>query len=286
MEADTTYSRALAARAYAELSRRNAAAADSLRAMATVRRDAGDASDMDVALATLAAGQAANQAAADSMAFTSALLDLQSVMGIATPEVVIVLGDSLIPPVPDEISRADGALLPVAAADAQLEAASLGVRLERRSLFGTPSLVLGVETGDPSGGEPGRLPTVGLALPIPLFNRNRSGVAMAQAEEARARAERSLATVLANAALTRARREYSTARSSIRRDATLIEQANKVAAMSMTAYCEGAASMANVLEAQRVVRDQYLLMVAHITDAWIARAELQVLTLTAPQVTP
>src|SRR5919202_362421 len=64
LDADTTYTRALAALERARLSRRNARDADSLRAMVAARRDAGDASALDVELATVTAGQQANVAAA------------------------------------------------------------------------------------------------------------------------------------------------------------------------------------------------------------------------------
>src|SRR5689334_23484577 len=47
----------------------------------------------------------------------------------------------------------------------------------------------GFETGDPSGSEPGILPTFGLSLPLPLFNRNRGPIAQLEAERQRARAE-------------------------------------------------------------------------------------------------
>src|SRR5213079_1358248 len=67
LDADTTYTRALAVLALAQLSRRTAQDADSLRRMAIARRDAGDASDLDVELATVNAGQHANVAAADSL---------------------------------------------------------------------------------------------------------------------------------------------------------------------------------------------------------------------------
>src|SRR5439155_26305142 len=59
LDADTTYTHALAARALAALSTRTAVAADSLRRMAVARRDAGDVSDLDVELATVNAGQQA-----------------------------------------------------------------------------------------------------------------------------------------------------------------------------------------------------------------------------------
>ena len=42
--------------------------------MTVARRDAGDASDLDVDLATVAAGQQSNTASTDSLTFMSALL--------------------------------------------------------------------------------------------------------------------------------------------------------------------------------------------------------------------
>src|SRR5206468_10247444 len=98
LDADTTYTRSLAARAHAELSRRNARDADSLRRMAAVRRDAGDASDLDVELATVNAGQQANVAAADSLTYVSTQFDLQAVMGIRSDSTVVIPADSLTPP--------------------------------------------------------------------------------------------------------------------------------------------------------------------------------------------
>ena len=99
LDADTTYTRALAAREHLRLSRRNARDADSVRRMAVVRRDAGDASELDVLLATVNAGQAENQAAADSLGYVSMLYDLQTVMGFDSGRVILTPIDSLtLPP--------------------------------------------------------------------------------------------------------------------------------------------------------------------------------------------
>ena len=57
VEVDTTYTRALAADARFRLSRQTARDADSLRRMTVRRRDAGDASELDVDLSTVVAGQ-------------------------------------------------------------------------------------------------------------------------------------------------------------------------------------------------------------------------------------
>jgi cobalt-zinc-cadmium efflux system outer membrane protein len=286
MEADTTYTRALSARAIAQLSARSARDADSLRRMAVTRQQVGDASEMDVALATVSAGQAANKATTDSLAFVSTVLDLQSVMGLSAERIEIVVADSLdgLPPAPAE--NATSALLPVAAATAQLEAATLTTTLERRSVFGVPSIVAGVEHGDPSGSEPGRLPTFGVALPLPLFNRNRGQIAQAQAGEARARAELSWAEIQSRTELVRVQREWRAASAKVDRDQQLVAQADRVAAMSLTAYKEGAAALPNVLEAQRIARELLAEYVRDLADAWIAAAELKVLTLTAAPPAP
>jgi len=73
-EVDTTYTQALAALAHARLSRRNALDADSLLAMARLRREVGDVSDLDVRLAEVNAGQLENTAADDSLSAIGALL--------------------------------------------------------------------------------------------------------------------------------------------------------------------------------------------------------------------
>ncbi|HUQ81500.1 MAG TPA: TolC family protein, partial [Gemmatimonadaceae bacterium] len=106
LDADTTYTRALAAREKLRLSRRNAVDADSLRRIAVARRDAGDASDLDVELATVSAGQQANVAAADSLTLISTLLDLQTVIGASGAEPTISVSDSLVAPTDSIVARA------------------------------------------------------------------------------------------------------------------------------------------------------------------------------------
>ncbi|MFL5578299.1 MAG: TolC family protein [Gemmatimonadaceae bacterium] len=297
LDADTTYTRVLAALAHARLSRHNSGDADSLRRMAVARRDAGDASDLDVELAAVSAGQQANVAAADSLAFLSAVLDLQSVMGLAANRVALAPSDSLTLPsdsvaavavsdtvtgasVPGGAGGAGGAPLQVAAAQAALESARLSASLARRSVFGAPSVTAGFETRDPTGGERGLLPLVGISLPLPLLDRARGPIVQAAAERERARAELALAQVESQAALARALRERSIALAKVERDRRLVAAADRVAAMSLTAYREGAASLPNVLEAQRNARDVVAQYVDDLAAAWNATAALRVLTLT------
>lgn len=302
LDADTTYTRALASLELARLSRRNARDADSLRKIAAARRAVGDASDLDVELATVTAGQAANVASTDSLTFLASVLDLQAVMGLAARGVVIVPSDSLTaPPAPDvvfaerELSfpesgavlglpTSGSVVLQVAAAQAALQAAQLSTRLQRRNLWATPSLTGGVEWGDPS--QPGYLPTVGVVLPLPLFDRNRGPIAQARAEQERARAELALAQVQSRTAIARSLRELAIALGKVERDRALIAAANRVASMSLTAYREGASALPNVLTAQRDARDVLAQYVNDLASAWIASAQLRVLSLTTSSTPP
>ncbi|MDE3153186.1 MAG: TolC family protein, partial [Gemmatimonadota bacterium] len=145
-DADTTYVNAAVAGAQARLSRRNAQDADSLRAMAAQRRAAGDASDLDVELATVAAGQQDNAALADSLAAQAALLDLQTVMGLSADRVTIALADTLT--LGDSVPAAAGTPLGVRAAEEDVTAADRAGAAERRSIWGSASLQVGVDYHD------------------------------------------------------------------------------------------------------------------------------------------
>src|SRR5437879_12042852 len=156
--------------------------------MARLRREVGDASELDVRLAAVNAGQLENVASDDSLTGIAARLALQLAMGLPGEEPAITLSDSLAPPA-DSVGLAVAEPLPVAAARASLRSAERALTLAHRSAFGAPSLQLGVENGDPTGSEPGVLPTIGLSLPLPLFNWNAGVAAQATAAPARARAE-------------------------------------------------------------------------------------------------
>jgi cobalt-zinc-cadmium efflux system outer membrane protein len=286
LDADTTYTRALAAREHARLSRRNALDADSLRRMAVTRRDAGDASDLDVELATVNAGQVANVSASDSLTYVSTLLDLQTIMGVTADQLEIEAADSLGAPPTD---AGDGGVpvsstLEVAAAEQTLTSAQLGATLQHRSVWAAPALIAGFDWGDPTNS--GLLPNVGVSLPIPLFSRSRGPILQADAEVQRARAGLALARAEGAARIARARRERDVFLAKANRDRLLVASANRVATMSLTAYREGQSSLPNVLEAQRNARDILAQYVDDLAEAWIASAELRVYTLTPASTRP
>jgi cobalt-zinc-cadmium efflux system outer membrane protein len=279
--AGTAYTQALAAAARAQLSRRNALDADSLRRIAVQRRDAGDASDLDVELAAVYAGQQANAAAADSLALITTLLDLQTVIGTPPGAGTLTLADSLVPPPEGTVLPAAADPLLVDAAAASLDAAGFGLRVQQRSRWLWPSLTAGFETHDPGGVGNTLLPVVGLTIPLPLLNGNRGPILSAQAARDRAGAELALARLETRAAITRALREREVALGRIARDRALLSSADRVAAMSLRAYQEGAAPLATVLESQRAAREILSQYVDDLAAASIAASTVQLVTLSA-----
>lgn len=274
LDADTTYTRAIAARERLALSRRNALDADSLLRMVVRRRDAGDASDMDVELARVNAGREENVAAGDSLTWISTLLDLQATLGMSSDRLEIQATDSLVAP-PDAV--VPGRTLGEVAAGLSLESATLNAKLQHKSFWSSPSVSLGFEFKDPD--QPGLLPTFGIGIGLPLFDRNRGPIAQAEAERVRAAAEVTLAQLEARNQIAHALRQRESALARVARDRLLVTSAARVVAMSLVAYREGASSLSNVLEAQRSARDVLAQYIDDLANAWIATAELRILAM-------
>src|SRR6266480_4930933 len=268
-DADTTYTRALAALAHARLSRRTARDADSLLTMARLRREVGDVSELDVRLAEVNAGQLENVAVDDSLAALDGLLAVQLAIGLPAETATITLADSLVPPTGGAPDPA-GEPLRVTAAVATLRAEDRSLTLAHRSVIPAPSLQLRVERGDPAEPAQGVLPTVGLALALPLFNRNGGEIGQARAARDRAQANLDLTRRESAADVARARRRFAAVLARLERDRRLLASADRVAAMSLRAYAEGAIPLANVLEAHRNAREalgRYIDDVATANDA-------------------
>src|SRR5256712_6303645 len=267
-DVDTTYTRALAALAHARLSRRTASDADSLLRMAQLRREVGDASELDVRLAEVNAGQLENIAADDALAAVDALLAVQLAMGLPAETPTITLADSLVAPL-DSAPAPAGEALRVAAAAASLRSAERTLTLAHRSVLPAPSLQAGVDQGDPTRPS-GRLPVIGGSLSLPLFNRNGGEVAQATAARDRAQANLDLVGRESAAERSRAERGFTAAMARLARNRRLLASADRVAGMSLPAYAEGAIPLANVLEAQRNAREalgRYIDDVALVDDA-------------------
>jgi cobalt-zinc-cadmium efflux system outer membrane protein len=277
-DVDTTYTRGLAAQLRARLSRRTASDADSLLRIAELRREVGDVSELDVRLAAVNAGQLANVAVDDSLTALGTLLSLQLQMGLSGDEPLIMLVDSLRSAVDSAVPLEGRALLPVSAAEASLRSAERSLAFARRSRF-APNLQFGFDTGDPASPTPHQLlPVVGFSLPFPLFNWSRGDVTRAVAERDRARAQLDLTRREADAAVARARRDLVAARNRLQRAAGLVSSADRVAAMSLRAYSEGAIPLASVLEAQRNAREILARYIDDLAAADAAARTLRLLT--------
>jgi cobalt-zinc-cadmium efflux system outer membrane protein len=276
-DVETTYTNALAAARRADLSRRTAVDADSLRKIAELRRQVGDVSELEVRLAAVNAGQLENIAVDDSLAALGTLLSLQLQMGLSGDEPTIVLADSLVPPAATEAAEGR-ALLPVAAAEATLRSAERSLAFSRRSRF-APNLELGFDTGDPTSASPHQLlPVVGFSLPLPLFNWSGGEVMRAMADRDRALAQLDLTRRETTARVTQAGRNLAAARARLGRAQGLVESANRVAAMSLRAYSEGAVPLATVLEAQRNAREILARYIDDLAAADAAARAVRLLT--------
>jgi outer membrane protein TolC len=125
------------------------------------------------------------------------------------------------------------------------------------------------------------LPTVGLSFPLPLLSRNEGPILAASAEYDRARAELDVARLESRVLIERSLREREVALGRVARDRVLLDRANRVVGMSIRAYQEGAAPLANVLEAQRTAREVLSQYIDDVASAWIAVAAVRLYTLTS-----
>jgi cobalt-zinc-cadmium efflux system outer membrane protein len=253
-QVELAYAQAAGAVAIESLSRQDVLNGEELARSVRQRREAGDVSDLDVELAEVTLGQLRNQALSDSLDALTATLRLQSLMGLPVDGVTISVADSLgaVPVEPGAAPTAPAALS-VAAARERLAAQEAQLRLARRSRYPAPSLRAGFEQGDPD--EPGLLPTFGVSIPIPLFGRGGAEVAQARADADRARAELAVVERETALALATASREREMAAARLAVDRAMVRDAERVAALSLTAYREGAYPLATVLEARRNARD-------------------------------
>lgn len=276
---DSAYVQAAAARELFTLSARTEREGQELVRIARTRQQAGDASELDVELALVAQGGLQSAALADSLAAVAALLDLQALMGIPSAHPTIVLADSLasLPPLAPRVTPGDGGAPPLrtAAAEADVQARTASLAMERANRWAAPAVTGGVEWHDPTGGEPGYLPTFGISIPLPLWDRNRGPIAVARAQLQRAEAELEAARREGAAALAAAERDRAAAAVSVERGRALLAHAERVVALSTQGYREGAFPITTVIDARRAARDvlrQYIQDLAALRSAESAAA--------------
>jgi cobalt-zinc-cadmium efflux system outer membrane protein len=166
------------------------------------------------------------------------------------------------------------------AAQQDLQAASQFLLLERRRRLGAPSFSLGIEGSNP-GGAGGGLPTIGLSIPLPVFNQNGAAILAAAANQRRALALLAQTRLDVTTALAQARRAAAAAYARAQRSAALVAGADRIASLSLLAYREGASTLPNVLEAQRTARATLSQYIDDVAAAINAAGLARLLSLTA-----
>ncbi|HXC25873.1 MAG TPA: TolC family protein [Gemmatimonadaceae bacterium] len=260
LDVDTLYTHAQVAVTHLDASNATALDAHQLWQLTEARRTAGDASDLDVQLARVNAEQLASVASGDTATAVDAMLELQAAMGVTSDSLLYHLPPILegaATPVSRRLDRPPLVAPRVAAAEAALAAAQQTLTLQRASVFGTPAIQVGVEGRDPTGSERGLLPTVGVVLPLPLFNWNGGQIAAARADVDRSRAALAVARLEIASQLERASRARASAVTRSVRDGQAAISADSVLLLSRKAYEEGEMTLADVLQAQRTYRDAW-----------------------------
>jgi cobalt-zinc-cadmium efflux system outer membrane protein len=123
---------------------------------------------------------------------------------------------------------------------------------------------------------------LGLALPLPLFNRNQGPIAEAEAERERARAQLASVRLEVRQRLAEGLREREALRAQLRRDVELVVRAQRVATKSLTGFREGASALPAVLEARRSAREVLGQYIDDIAALLTVNTELRALTQTVP----
>jgi outer membrane protein, heavy metal efflux system len=250
----SAFYRARAARLAEELVLGQASLADSVARIAGARLRAGDISLLEQEQAAQEAARARQTASSAHEAALVVEAELARVIAAdGTPPRASGRLDAGLDRLPDTTLDLSG-IYSVRSASADSAAAAFELRSAARRRVPLPSLTSGVEWGDPT--LPGALGLIGIALPLPLWNREGGPV-----EAARARAVR--ASALAREARLDARRQAgetrihlvaAPARARFDRD-TLVPAAGSLRARAVRAYRAGETGILPVLDALRGERD-------------------------------
>ncbi len=158
----------------------------------------------------------------------------------------------------------------VRARDAALREAQRRYTAERRGLIGDMQLQGG--TKQTSGFLTGQ---IGLAMPLPLFNRNDAARQRARGEYAEAQVLRDDMVNQVQGSVSAAWRAYVASRGAAQAASTFDVRGREVARIARVAYREGHATLTELLDAERAATDAMNTHLRWATDAWLARLEFE-----------
>jgi cobalt-zinc-cadmium efflux system outer membrane protein len=221
------------------------------------RFSAGDLSDSDLKQIQIGAEQFELQEAAAHAAAVQARIQVEILMGVRqpkgnwTPADTLEQMDAVVPPLPQ--ATAGAARPDVLAAEADLRGGEFNLKLQKAMRIPDPTLSIQYEHDPlPPGPPPDDTYGIGVSFPLPLWNHNGGNIKAAQAavdqyELALAKARAQNASDVATAQV-----EYREAYDRLQRyRTTILPQSAKSRAAVAFAFEKGAATLVDLLEAER-----------------------------------
>ncbi len=178
-----------------------------------------------------------------------------------------------LPVLPDTMGLLEWALLhrpEIEAGEALVRERSRWVSAERRRILGEFELQAGTKKiGDVTTGQ------LGMALPLPLFNRNDGARqrSIGELTEARVRLADTRRAIRGNVRV--AMQHYTELSASAGNVGTLARRAEDVRAIARLGYSEGETTLTELLDAERAAADALLAHLRWLRDAWMGRLELE-----------
>jgi cobalt-zinc-cadmium efflux system outer membrane protein len=172
--------------------------------------------------------------------------------------------------------------LAMAAAEADLAIADAGVRLARAQRV--PDLTVGAgarymrETGDTAA-------LFSISIPLPLFNNGRAAVAQASSERLRAEAQQRVTAIEVDQAIARAQAEAANAATTAATaSGPALQAAEEAARIARIGYREGKFGQLELLDAERTLAETRLAAIDALLNYHSAQAQLERLTVRAPDL--
>lgn len=172
--------------------------------------------------------------------------------------------------------------LAMAAAEADLAIADAGVRLARAQRV--PDLTVGAgarymrETGDTAA-------LFSISIPLPLFNNGRAAVAQASSERLRAEAQQRVTAIEVDQAIARAQAEAANAATTAATaSGPALQAAEEAARIARIGYREGKFGQLELLDAERTLAETRLAAINALLNYHSAQAQLERLTVRAPDL--
>lgn len=259
----------LVAQERATLAQEAAALAERSADMASRRVAAGKASPVDAARARLVPADARIERDRAATALAIARQRLEALVG--TPLAARPLAS--LDTEPPALLPADADHAPaVRRASGELALQQARVGIERAARVPDLTLTVGSQRDDQLAR---RQAVVGVAIPLPLFNRNGGNVLAARERAAQAQAQLEAARLETATALAAARLRYAQARDEAALLAqTVVPDARSVYEATLKGFEYGKFAFLDVLDAQRTLLQSRTRQLQALQEAWAARAEL------------